>query len=247
MQWLGLFGQAVAGTADIPRWPVSLLNGISDPNERRLLEAVADLFVWLRKLPEPEAALVREVLETIISGQALDLERFASANRNNPVALENDAALEDYAWRVAGCVGAFWTKLGFLTLGDRFSKSQEAELIALGIAYGKGLQLVNILRDLAGDLATGRCYLPVADPHDSLELLASHARWLGRAGEWVGEGEIYATAIDSRRLRAASVLPALLARKTLEPLRGATWEALQTRIKVSRCGVYQSVVRAFFW
>ena len=103
---------------------------------------------------KPWDALVREVLATIASGQTLDLERFAGASRENPVVLDDDAALEDYAWRVAGCVGAFWTKLGFLTLGDRFSKSPEPELLAQGIAYGKGLQLVNILRDLAADLAT---------------------------------------------------------------------------------------------
>lgn len=247
LQWLSQFGQAVAGTAELPRWPVSLLNGIRDLRERHLLEAAADLLTWLHKLPEGEAALVREVLETIISGQALDLARFANASRENPVALEDDAALEDYAWRVAGCVGAFWTKLGFLTVGERFSKSSEMDLLAHGIAYGKGLQLVNILRDLAADLATGRCYLPVADPFHPQEILVCHAKWLDRADVWVGEGEIYAAALDSRRLRAATVLPALLARKTLEPLHGVTWDALQTRIKVSRCGVYQSLLRAFFW
>lgn len=247
LQWLDQFSQAVAGTGVAPRWPVSLLNGIGDQRERHLLEASAELFEWLNQLPAGEAALVREVLEIIISGQALDLERFAHASRENPVTLMNDAALEDYAWRVAGCVGAFWTRLGFLTLGDHFSKSPEADLLARGIQYGKGLQLVNILRDLAADLATGRCYLPVADPHDSEEILACHVRWLARAEEWTGEGEIYADALGSRRLRAATVLPALLARKTLDPLRGATWKALQTRIKVSRRGVYQSVLRAIFW
>ena len=176
----------------------------------------------------------------------LDLERFGDASGENPAVLADDAALEDYAWRVAGCVGAFWTKLGFLTLGDRFSKAPEADLLAQGIAYGKGLQLVNILRDLAADLATGRCYLPVADPRDPAALLACHARWLVRAEAWIGEGEGYAKLLQSRRLRAATVLPARIARKTLEPLRDATWEALQHRIKVPRSAVYQAVIRAFF-
>ncbi len=246
LQLLGQFSQAVAEMLETPRWPVSFLNAIADPRERHLLECSGEIFSWLQRLPENEAALVREVLKTIVSGQTLDLERFASASRENPVALTDDAALEDYAWRVAGCVGAFWTKLGFLTLEERFSKTPQSELLANGIAYGKGLQLVNILRDLAADLATGRCYLPVADPHDSCELVACHARWLERAGEWVGEGEIYAKLLCSRRLRAATALPALLARKTLEPLRGATWVALQTRTKIPRRLVYQSVIGAFF-
>ena len=246
LQCLDQFSRAVAGKSDAPRWPVSILNATADFRERHLLECSAEIFSWLRSLPDAEAELVREVLATITSGQMLDLERFAAASGENPVALGDDAALEDYAWRVAGCVGGFWTKLGFLTLGGRFSRAPEPDLLAQGIAYGKGLQLVNILRDLAADLAVGRCYLPVADPHDPAALLACHARWLARAEAWIGEGESYAKSLRSRRLRAATVLPALIARKTLEPLRDATWEALQHRIKVRRSGVYQAVVRAFF-
>ena len=243
---LDQFRQAVAEKSASPRWPVAILNSIPDLRERHLLECSGEIFTGLNQQPPGEANLVREVLAIIVSGQTLDLERFANASGENPVALQDDAALEDYAWRVAGCVGAFWTKLGFLTLGKRFSKSPEPELLERGIAYGKGLQLVNILRDLAADLATGRCYLPVADPHDSRELRACHGKWLARSDEWLAEGEIYARTLRSRRLRAATVLPALIARKTLEPLRGATWEALQTRTKVSRSAVYRSMIQAFF-
>ena len=60
-------------------------------------------------------------MKIIVSGQTLDLQRFADASGENPVALQDDAALEDYAWRVAGCVGAFWTKLGFLKGVSQFS------------------------------------------------------------------------------------------------------------------------------
>jgi farnesyl-diphosphate farnesyltransferase len=246
LQCLDQFSRAVAAKSEAPRWPVSILNATADSKERHLLECSGEIFTWLRSLPTAEADLVREVLATIISGQMLDLERFAEATGENPVVLADDAALEDYAWRVAGCVGAFWTKLGFLTLGDRFSRAPEPDLLARGIAYGKGLQLVNILRDLAADLATGRCYLPVASPHDPAALLACHARWLVRAEAWIGEGEDYAKSLRSRRLRAATALPALIARKTLKPLRYASWEELQHRIKVPRSAVYRAVIRAFF-
>lgn len=247
LQLLDQFDRAVASMADAPRWPMAILNATAKPQERHLLECSGEIFTRLRNLPEAEAALVREVLKTIVSGQKLDLTHFASASREHLVALPDDAALEDYAWRVAGSVGAFWTKLGFLTLGPRFSNAAAGELIDRGIAYGKGLQLVNILRDLAADLAIGRCYLPVADCGDRDALLACHARWLELAGAWVGEGEIYAKTLNSRRLRAATVLPSLLARKTLEPLRGATWEALQSRMKIPRSAVYQSVICALCW
>jgi farnesyl-diphosphate farnesyltransferase len=245
LKWLAAFSQAVATKSDAPRWPLSLLNAIPDRREKHLLEASAGIFQWLHRLPDAEAELVREVVAVIISGQVLDLERFSAASRAHPVALENDAALEDYAWRVAGCVGAFWTKLGFLTLGGGFSKVDPDVLLARGVSYGKGLQLVNILRDVVADLADGRCYLPVAQPQDTAELLDCHARWRERAETWIGEGEHYAATLRSRRLRAATVLPAFIARKTLEPMRGADWMRLRQRIKVPRSAVYLALLRAF--
>lgn len=242
---MDLFRRAVAGESDPPRWPVAVLNAISDPRERHLLECSAEVFAWLRGLPEAEAILVKEVVAIIITGQTADLQRFAGATQEHPISLRDDAELEDYSWRVAGCVGAFWTKLGFLTRGDRFSNYRESQLLELGIAYGKGLQMVNILRDVAEDLKSGRCYLPVADPKDAGLLLDCHTRWLVQAGEWIHQGEIYAKTLGSRRMRAATVLPAMIARKTLESLRSTTWEALQTRIKIPRSEIYRSVIRAF--
>lgn len=245
VEFLNQFCGAVAGERESPRWPVALLNSVPDAREKKLLEACADLIRWLEKLPAGEAALVREVVAIIISGQKLDLDRFAHASREHPVPLPDDAALEDYTWQVAGCVGAFWTKLGFLTMSDRFSISTEPDLLERGVAYGKGLQLVNILRDVAEDLSIGRCYLPVADPLDTAALLTCHGRWLNTTKSRVKEGERYAATLLSRRLRAATVLPALIARESLETLERATWEQLQTRIKVRRSFVYRSLFRAF--
>jgi len=242
---LGEFGLALAGERKISRWPLRLLNAVEDIGERHLLEISDDLVAWLGRLPVGEAELVREVVGIIIGGQKLDLERFAGAEHGNPVALEDDAALEDYAWRVAGCVGAFWTKLGFFTMGDRFSRVPATVLIEQGISYGKGLQLVNILRDLPADLAMGRCYLPVADPLDVVSLLEAHHRWLERSAGWVNEGFFYAESLRSRRLRAATVLPAMIARETLGRMQGADWQTLQARVKVPRARVYLALVRAF--
>ncbi|MCX6866651.1 MAG: squalene/phytoene synthase family protein [Verrucomicrobia bacterium] len=245
MDCLDQFGHAIAGLAEPPRWPALMENALTDPQERRLLDKSAGLIMWLESLPAGEAELVREVTGIIIGGQQLDLQRFALADRQNPLALTDDAALEDYAWRVAGCVGAFWTKLGFLTLGERFSSAPVNVLLEQAAAYGKGLQLVNILRDLAADLATGRCYLPVANPHDTAFLLDMHGRWVDRAWDWVGAGIDYADTLYSRRLRAATVLPAMIARETLERMRRAGGAVLQTRVKVPRTRVYLALARAF--
>jgi farnesyl-diphosphate farnesyltransferase len=239
------FGRAVAGVGDLPEWTEAIRVG-AEARERVLLEKSAGLLEWLEALPVEEAELVREVVRVIVSGQVLDLQRFEHATGAAPVVLADGAALEDYAWRVAGCVGEFWTRLGFLTMGGEFSGRTLEEMLEMGISYGKGLQLVNILRDLPEDLGNGRCYLPVRDAGDRAELLAEHGRWLERADGWVREGLEYARGLRSRRLRAASGLPAMLAVETLDGMRGADWERLEGRVKVPRRRVYGLLVRSFF-
>lgn len=243
-QALQEFRHSLASGSGNPRWASSLRNAVVDASERRLLESTGDLFDWLENLPDGERRLVLEVVDTIISGQIHDLEWFGLATHANPVALPDDGALEDYTWRVAGCVGAFWTKLGFLTVGDGFSRMPHAELESLGIRYGKGLQLVNILRDLPADLADGRCYLPVGDPHDLDGLMKCHAKWVERALEWTADGARYAATLGSRRLRAASGLPAMIAEGTLKRLRGISWHGLHCRVRVPRREVYLSLAKA---
>lgn len=245
LEALAAFARAVAAATPPPRWSQALRHAIPDPREQVLLDQTPALLVRLDALPAAEAALVREVLAIIISGQQLDLQRFATATRERPIALADAAALEDYTWRVAGCVGEFWTHLGFLTLGSRFSTGDPAELLARGRTYGQGLQLVNILRDVPADLDAGRCYLPVVDPTDHRALLACHGRWLERAVPWIDQGHHYALGLSLRRLRAATRLPALLAAETLNRLRGVTWETLRARVKVPRRRVYALLLHAF--
>ena len=106
LQCLDQFRRAVSDKADAPRWPVVILNATADARERHLLECSGEIFTWLRCLPAGEAELVREVLATIISGQMLDLERFAGASGEHPVVLAEDAALRITrgGWRDASVI-----------------------------------------------------------------------------------------------------------------------------------------------
>jgi len=240
------YADSVAHGDPPPAWPEEMVTHATE-GEARLLYRVPQILDWLSGIDARQAELIREVVATIIGGQLGDLKWFARASGDSPVPLPDPQALDDYTWSVAGCVGAFWTKLGFLTLGERFSTADQEELLRKGINYGKGLQLVNILRDLPRDLAAGRCYLPVSDPEDRQVLMESFRHWRNRASHFVAEGLEYADALDSRRLRAASVLPALLAEETLARLAEAKWEDLQARIKVPRSRVYALMLRALIW
>ncbi len=225
---------------------LALRQGI--PAERLLLEKCEDSLGLLRTLAPADLHLVRQVLETITSGQELDLRRFAGASLEHIVALRTEAELGDYTYRVAGCVGEFWTKLCRTHLFPR-AHLDDAVLLANGVRFGKGLQLVNILRDLPADLRLGRCYLPADElancrlaPQELLQpaseprLRPLYDKYLDLAGAHLLAGWSYTNALPRRcvRVRLACAWPILLGLETLKLLRGGPVLDAQKRLKVNR-------------
>jgi len=222
----------------------------SDDAERTLIEQLPALLDWLGELPADDRAEVRSVLVKINRGQALDLERFGEADKIR--ALKNAAELDEYTYLVAGCVGEFWTRLCFAHVKN-FSARPESEMRDLGVRYGQGLQLINILRDAGDDLRNGRCYFP-ADELDSLglkpsEILGDPAqikpvmkKWREKAENGIEGGMEYAAAIRNRRVRFATALPAKIGKRTLALLREAGADALTRRIKVPRGDVRKMIL-----
>jgi farnesyl-diphosphate farnesyltransferase len=218
--------------------------------ERRLLRSLPDCLEWLEHVEAADRNDIRIVLEKITCGQMLDLERF-----HNPTeirALQAAADLDEYTYLVAGCVGEFWTGLCFRHIRD-FASLSEDEMLALGKRYGMGLQLINVLRDAGSDLRAGRCYfpeeelsaadLPAAQILSEPERFQSiYERWTEKAQDELECGIQYSHAIRNRRLRAATVLPALIGARTLVLLRDAGTMALQRKIKVRRDDVRRMIL-----
>ncbi|MFK7851708.1 MAG: squalene/phytoene synthase family protein [Akkermansiaceae bacterium] len=245
VEYLDGFLAKVRGESDSNRFLQPLADGLKDDGERVLLQHGESILTSVAESSDGEILLIREVMEDIVKGQKLDLMRFEHGDEQTPVVIESDEALEEYTWLVAGCVGRFWTKLGFLSLGDRYAEEEEDQLIQLGTDYGKGLQLVNILRDLPEDLKNGRCYLPVGNPADRENLMLTFQKWRREAVQKVSSGSAYSAHLLSRRLRVASVLPARIADLTLERMEGISFFELQNRIKVPRTQVYGLLLKEF--
>ena len=221
-------------------------------DERVLIESLPACFRWLAAMPSADQRDIRKVLQAINEGQTFDVQRFGDARAI--VALATAAELDRYTYLVAGCVGEFWTRTCFRHL-PAFSSDSEQTMTDRGIAYGKGLQLINILRDVGADLRAGRCYLPADELHSlgiSADDLAANpraaepmlARWRERAEEGIAEGIDYAAAIRSTRVRLATVLPALIGARTLALLRVAGPRVFTETIKVPRAEVRQILLTA---
>src|SRR5438034_784340 len=78
------------------------------PAERQLLLRLGECFQTLNAFARDDQQLIRELLQTIITGQIFDLERFSEGQLTG---LADDAELDRYMYMVAGCVGEFWTKM----------------------------------------------------------------------------------------------------------------------------------------
>ena len=206
-----------------------LADAQENPNERELLLRFADCLQALRARPDAEIELIAKVLNTIIEGQCWDLEYFAT---QHCVASEQES--DEYCYRVAGCVGEFWTELGLLSLGEKFCPPARQDLMTeAGIRYGKGLQLVNILRDVQEDRQRGRQYLAQSK---------SAQQWMRRAERYLSDGIDYSQRLRSMRLRFCSMLPALLGLKTLRLL--AANDATKQKLKITRSSVYLTMLQA---
>jgi len=218
------------------------------PAERTLLERSEEALATLDDLNSADQKRIRDVLTIIISGQELDLRRFAGASEKKIIALQTDDELDDYTYRVAGCVGEFWTKMCCTYIFPR-AALDDAKFLADGVRFGKGLQLVNILRDLPEDLRQGRCYLPAKElaaagltPEELLEprnmerLRPVYQRYLARAEEHLKAGWTYTNTMPARcmRIRLGCSWLALLGIKTLAILRTANVLEPGKRLKVSR-------------
>jgi len=219
----------------------ALMENQALPAERALLERLDECFAMLDTFSAVDRRLIQQLLQTIITGQIFDFEAFPG----NLVALPDAAALDRYTYLVAGCVGEFWTAMCQAHL-----PGLEKLSVADAIRFGKGLQLVNILRDLPRDYAIGRCYLPVRNPLDRAEVRPAYAQWLDVAVAHLEAGWQYTLAIPARqkRLRLACVWPLWIGLKTIARLRQADPLDAAHRVKVARAEVYgimaQSMIRA---
>ncbi len=116
-----------------------------------------------------------------VSRSAEGMARIVSQTQDGRLTLHTVRDLQDYCYTVAGIVGEMLSELFLL---DRPTLDPIAPYLRERAAtFGEALQLVNILKDSAGDAAEGRNYLPADEPRS--EVFALARRDLGVAGDYI--------------------------------------------------------------
>lgn len=223
-------------SGDEARWGAvaGLVGNVRPDNasESQLLQRLPLLLQLLESRPKAEQKAIRGVVSTLIEGMLFDQELFESTTPVSPTSGLEDAQLETYTYLVAGCVGPFWSQICALS-DPCLQPLCAAEQHETAVEFGKGLQWVNILRDVPKDQSAGRYYLPALGAPQFL------GRYLGRvrrALAALSTAQAYPLLFPRGYLRhrLAVFWPLVLALRTLELLASDGGPRPGRRVKVAR-------------
>ena len=227
-----------------------------DSSERVLLERLEDCFRLFQEFSPDDRRRVQRLMTTLTQGMEMDLSVFPGKSVEDLVALKTLDDLDRYTYYVAGCVGEFWTDL--MCAHRRGLRAWNVrEMSEVGVRFGKGLQLTNIVKDIAHDLQKGRCYIPETmlaeaglKPRDLLiqETLPRFRPVLSKlvrmATEHLDQGWMYAMSIPryETRLRLSCMWPILSAGESLKLVMNSP-DLLNpaVKVKIPRSKVYQII------
>lgn len=226
------------------------------PAERILLERLEDCFHIYLECERTDQIRINKLMTTLTRGMEMDLKVFKNDATKKIISLETQEDLDRYIYYVAGCVGEYWTDLMCAHLIS-LKNWNIKRMSSAGINFGKGLQLTNIVKDVAKDLKRGRCYIPESQlktagltANDMLEPKS----WpsiqpilriiIQQAAEYLDQGWKYTMAIPRSeiRLRLACMWPILLGGETLKLIQNSP-DLLNSdcQVKVTRSCVYRII------
>ena len=232
-----------------------------DSAERVLLERLDDCFRLFQSFSPDDRSRIQRLMTTLTQGMEMDLTVFPGNSAEELVALKTLDDLDRYTYYVAGCVGEFWTDL-MCSHRRGLASWNVREMSKVGVRFGKGLQLTNIVKDVAHDLQRGRCYVPepmLSDvglkPRDLLQQsnLVRFRPVLGKLARMavghLDQGWLYTMAIPryETRLRLSCMWPILSAGESLKLVMSSP-DLLNpaVKVKIPRSKVYQIIALTTF-
>jgi farnesyl-diphosphate farnesyltransferase len=249
LEALGAYNEVAQGRSQTLPDFMELAEAQTNEHEAELLRNVDDVVEGLKDYEQGDQQRILSCLDIIIGGQILDLQRFGMAKEGGSISsLTTDLELDDYAFRVAGCVGVFWTEMSLAHL-IKLSPEDEKIFQEKGVRFGKALQMINILRDIPEDLRFGRCYIPSEvlqehglKPEDLMDetnlesFRPVYDAYLDLTNEHLEAATDYIRMIPEKqfRLKASTMLPVLIGQRTVTLLRTGNILNSEERIKVTR-------------
>jgi farnesyl-diphosphate farnesyltransferase len=196
------------------------------------------------------SATLKNQISIWVVEMSLGMKKFAQEHtRKKFQFLRSMKDLDEYTYYVAGTVGHMLTSL-FAHFSKKITPPVVKRLEQFSESFGKGLQLVNIIRDMKGDLTRGQSYIPDeilqkyrltrksifnVEHHEQAEkmfneLIQTAVAHLDRALAYIVN-----IPKEETRIRLFCLLPVCWAMQTLRIIQKNTLALLHTdKIKISR-------------
>ena len=229
------FTRAGAHRKEVQAIPTALVAHQTNSAERVLLQRLEECLSIYDECDSGDQERIRWLMTVLPEGMAMDLIRFPGEGPQDLTALQTLDELDRYIYYVAGCVGEFWTAM-VCAHRPAMARWNVQRMSAIGVRFGKGLQLTNIVKDIARDLQHGRCYVPesllreagltatdLLQPQNLSKFKPVLNRLIQLAVEHLDQGWMYTMALPrvEIRQRLACMWPILLAGETLKRVRSA--------------------------
>ena len=218
-------------------------------SERDLIAGAGRVLSVTARFSDQQRAAIRRCVRIMTRGM-VEFQRGATIH-----GLDDLGHLNRYCYHVAGVVGE--TLTAFFCEYSAEMRQRRADLLALSVPFGQGLQMVNVLKDVWEDHRRGACWLP----RDVFRAagLDLHALPAGRTDPAFAAGLLELVAVTRRHLEAAlrytllipsretgirrfCLWPLGLAMLTLRRIRRTPGFTSGTEVKVSRRSVWAVVV-----
>jgi len=208
-------------------------------------------------LPGGQRRAVRPWVREMCDGMAWFARTYgAHANQGGVAALADLGDLDRYCYYVAGTVGHLLTEL-FDEDHRRLTTRHYHRLKRLATSFGLGLQMTNIIKDVADDAARGWSFVPQAlcsqmgmrvedllDPERAGEARAVMAALIARAEEHLDDACEYCTWLprSQYRVRLFCLTPLFFAIRTLRQAeRDPRLLDPAHKVKISRAQVHRTL------
>jgi len=208
---------------------------------------------------------VRQLIGIWVTEMTMGMIKYAQASgRQKWQFLKSMKDLDEYTYYVAGTVGHLLTAL-FAHFSKKITPPVVQRLENFSESFGKGLQLVNIIRDMTRDLRRGQSYIPdeilekyrltrrsifEADNSERVERLFNEMIQL--AVDHLDKALTYVITLpkEETRIRLFCLLPLFWAMQTLKVIQKNTLDLLKTEsVKISRHAIriefLKSLILAF--
>lgn len=195
-----------------------------------LLHHVPLILAVYHTFPKKVMAGISTWVAEMVSGMRTYVQSKYSSSQNFLKTL-ND--LDDYIYYVAGTVGNLVTTL-FSLYSQHITRNIAQHLKKYSESFGKGLQMVNIIRDMPGDWENNRSYMPndllqkydltrhsIFDRHNVQRSKKMLEELIEMALSYLDAGLQYITAIPKaeRNMRLSCMLPVFWALQTLRAIK----------------------------